>query len=103
MTLDQQFADDMIRLSDTAAKRGYHPRYFLQMIETRGAVAAARILLKGESVQSGLFRLAELGLLQHSMENIMLNPKYVELFTTTEKRVAGARLEALGFTPGLWE
>lgn len=93
----------MLRLYHVAAARRYHASYFMKMVSEQGGVEAVRALVKGDTVQSGLFRLHELGLLDVSTENLILNPKYDELFLSSEKRSARERVQALGFTPGGWE
>lgn len=101
--LELAFRDDMVRLYHVAAAQGYHATYFMRMVSEKGAVEAAKALVKGDTVQSGLFRLHELGLLHISTENLVLNPKYDELFLSSEKRAARERLLALGFSPGGWD
>ena len=101
--LEREFDDEMRRLYHVAAAKGYHATLFMQMVAQKGGPEAARILIEGDTVQTGLFRLAELGLLQVSVENTVLNPKCDELFLSRVKRAARERLEALGFTSGGWE
>jgi len=101
--LAAEFTDEMLRLCQTAPTRGYRPTYFHNMVLCLGGVGAAKALLRGKRAQSGLRRLAQIGMLGQSMEHTVLNPKYADLFTTEEKEVATDRLVALGFMPGNWE
>ncbi|MEP0766904.1 MAG: hypothetical protein HRF45_10250 [Fimbriimonadia bacterium] len=103
MTLEERFRADLLRTYVDAAKRGYHATYFMQMLETYGGVEMAKRLLDDDQVQSGLYRLAELGLLRLSVENLVLNPVYDELFLSSVKNAARKRLEDLGFEPGGWD
>jgi len=98
--LEREFEQELIETYKVAAKHGYHATYFLKMIGTHGGVETAKRLLADDQVQTGLFRLAELKILHISVENLVLERKYDELFLTSEKRAARERLRELGFEPG---
>ncbi len=102
-TNEQDFEQELVRTYKVAAQHGYHATYFMQMLGERGGVGTAEHLLGDEKVQSGLFRLKEEGLLHLSVENLVLNPRFSELFLSKCRRAAEERLKALNFTPGRWE
>lgn len=77
---------------------GYRPTYFLQMINERGGVGAARSLLVGRA-SDGFAKLWELGRLDLSVEALILQPAWHDLFTSEDKRVASDRLRAAGYNP----
>jgi hypothetical protein len=86
----------MLATYDEAAKHGYRPTYFLQMVEQYKGVGAARRLLRGEQ-QQGLFHLHKLGLLRISMEALVLDERFRCLFSEKELAEARRRLHALGY------
>jgi hypothetical protein len=100
--LEQEFEQELVRTYKVAAQHGYHATYFMLMLAQRGGVGTAEHLLDDATVQSGLFRLKEVGLLHLSVENLVLNPKFDALFLSKYKRAARERLEALKFAPGQW-
>ena len=96
--LEQQFHDEMIFTYKEAKKLGYRPNLFLKMLNKYGAINTAKKLLATEDfVQKGIIRLWELGGLSLSMEASVVKPKYRELFTEHEIRVANKRLKDLGY------
>ena len=93
--LEAAFTAEMEQTYRIAAKHGYRATYFLKMIGEHGAVNAAKILLAKDGIAEGLMRLSELGLLDTSMEAIVLKPAYAELFSPAERARARERLAAL--------
>ena len=100
MTLEQKFHREALSGCETLRrKHGYNPTYYLRMVAEQGAVGAAKHLLAAEGVQSGLFTLWECGRLEMSIEAMVINPEYAELFTPDEIRIARKRLADLRYTP----
>lgn len=75
-------------------KRGYNPFQFLEMVERYGdAVGATQHLLAQPGHTSyGFRRLLELGRLEDSVEFAVCLPWFSELFDTSERDEARARL-----------
>lgn len=96
--LEQEFEQELVRTYKIAAQHGYHATYFMQMLAEKGGVGTAEHLLGDDKVQSGLFRLKEEGLLHLSVESLVLNPRFSELFLSKHKRAAKERLQVLGYT-----
>ena len=66
---------------------------------TTEAPEYARQLLRREGTTDGFQRLKEEGRLDLTMEAVVLNPEYAELFTDEERSVAVRRLAEAGYQP----
>ena len=96
--LESYFQRDMVKIYIEAKKLGYNPTRFLQMIDEYGGLGTAKKLLSTEEfVQDGVVILWKLSRLDLSVEALVLNNKYSELFTEHEKEIAGKRLKRLGY------
>ena len=91
--LQAGFHQAMLDIYQIAVEHGYRATYFLRMISEHGGVGAAKRLLAASEPQAGLSRLWELGLLEHSMEALVLDPRWAKLFTNTERETARFRLD----------
>ena len=96
--LEEEFHLAMLSIDATAAKHGYRPSYFLRMVHELGGVRAAKQLLSTNDPQSGLAKLWELGLLDNSMEALVLQERWNELFSDDERQAARKRLQDYGYT-----
>jgi transcriptional regulator with XRE-family HTH domain len=81
ISLEEELKQTLRGTYDAARKRGYVATYFLQMLEEHGGVETAKRLLAKPEPQAGLFELWELGLLSESMEAVVLQNKFKDLFT----------------------
>lgn len=97
MVLEDELTVALRGTYEAAHSRGYNPTYFIQMLEQHGGLETARRLLAGSEPQTGLFKLYELGLLDESMEVVVLRERFAPLFTETELAEARHRLEELGY------
>jgi|SRR3990172_845883 len=95
--LELDFQRGMMSVYETARQHGYIASYFKQMLDRHGGVEAAKRLLAGEVIQSGLMRLWELKLLNHSMEALVIQERFRSLFTDDEVAEARRRLDELGY------
>jgi len=95
--LIKKFSIDMENICHEAAKFGYNPTYFWQMIQSMGGYQAAKRLIHGKNPQSGLTRLWKLGKLGLSLEAHAIKPEYSTLFTEEERQICKERLEAFGY------
>ena len=75
----------------------YWPNYFLRMVRNQGGVVAARKLLADRKVSEGYLRLVKARRLDLSVEYLVLKPRYAQLFTPEERKVARDRLATYGF------
>lgn len=96
---EAEFQGAMVEVYRRGARRGYRATYFLQMVLDHGGVEAARRLLRARNPQSGLTRLRELGILDSSVEALVLEDRWRTLFTDAERQTARERLEAFGYSP----
>ena len=99
MTIEKQFHQEMLRISDQAKEFGYYPSYFLGMVREQGGLGAAKQLLKGDEMSGGLMRLWEQKRLDVSVEALVLGELWASLFTDEEIASARWRLEELGYSP----
>jgi hypothetical protein len=77
----------------------YRATRFLQMITGQGGLVAAKALLHTPGLSDGFVALWERGRLDLTMEALILQLPWSDLFTEGELNVASQRLEALGYNP----
>jgi len=70
----------------------YHEKVFLNMVANLGARNAAKALLGTRDVQSGLRGLRRLGRLDLSVEHLVIQPRWRDLFKDYEREEARMRL-----------
>lgn len=93
--LAQRFQDRLWTSVHTSIELGYRPSIFIRMLEQHGGVQTAKRLIASGEIQSGIRKMAELGRLDITMEQIMLEPEFAPLFTKGELEAARWRLEQL--------
>ena len=83
------------------AKReaGYNATYFLRMVSDLGGYAAAQRLSHTATVSDGFTTLWEKGRLDISVEALVLQERFAELFTGEEREIARERLAQYGYRP----
>lgn len=98
-------ACEYVRVESKRRGDYYNPGDFLQMLHEDGAIKTVKRLLeappkgKPDVAQIGLDRLCMLGLLDWSMETIVLKPEYVTLLTEDERERAQRRLDERVWRP----
>jgi len=95
--LTDLFHKNMIQVYENAKDHDYFANYFKGMLDQYGGVDAAKRLLISSQPQTGLFRLWELKLLDSSMEALVIQERFCDLFTPEEIHQARQRLEELGY------
>ncbi len=95
--LERRFHNEMLGIYREAAKLGYRASYFHQMVGERGGLQAALDLLHKTQVSEGFTKLYELGRLDLSMENLVRQEPWCQLFTEEEIAIAEKRLKKLRF------
>lgn len=99
MSLEAEFHGAMVNIYWQAKKEcNYTAKRFLQLVLDQSGLQAARTLLAKNGVSDGFTALWECGRLDLTMEALVLNAKFSGLFTTDERAVAAARLQAYGYT-----
>lgn len=90
--LERRFDAAMLDIYHGAARLGYLPTRFLEMVQVYGGVETAHRLLATEKVQDGLGELFLLDRLDLTVEHHVLLPEFAPLFSGKELRTARARL-----------
>lgn len=75
----------------------YTATYFLSMLAEHGGLATARKLLNGSAVSDGFAALWERGRLDLTVEALVTDPEFAELFSEDEVRAARHRLNQFGY------
>jgi len=76
---------------------GYKPQAFITMTIADGTVNAVKNVINSEKIPEGFIKLWELNRLDLSMENIIQEEEWHELFTEDERNKAKKRLRDYGF------
>ena len=76
---------------------GYKATRFLQMLNDHGGLETARILLHARNVSDGYTALWERGRLDLTVEAVILNARWQELFNDEDREIARTRLEQYGY------
>lgn len=82
----------MLRIYEQAAELGYRPTRFLQMVQERGGIEAARDLIDRQTPSSGFTRLWELKRLDLSVEALATSNEFRSLFSDEHIDIATKRL-----------
>ncbi len=90
--LERRFDAAMLDIYHQAARLGYRPTRFLEMVRELGGVAAAHRLLADNKVHDGFAELFLLGRLDLTVEHHVLLPEFEPLFSPEERVIARARL-----------
>ena len=90
--LERRFDAAMIDIYHEAARLGYRPTRFLEMVRELGGVSTAHRLLAADKIHDGLAEVSLLGRLDLTVEHDVLWPESAPLFTDVERRVPMVRL-----------
>lgn len=97
-SLVDDFNSDMRAIYDRARSEAhYTATYFLSMLAEHGGLATARKLLHAPAISDGFANLWERRRLDLTVEALVTQPRYVELFTPEEVSTARYRLEQFGY------
>lgn len=96
--LEHRFDMSMMNIYHRArAEVNYNATRFLQMLHDHRGQGTARILLHSAIVSEGYTALWERGRLDLTVEALILEPQWHELFTEEEREIARKRLNDYGF------
>lgn len=96
--LSSEFDAAMLSIYQNALDQtGYRATRFLQLVQDNGGVSAATQLLQSPTHPEGLTKLWEMGRLDLSMECLVLDSQWSELFDEESLKVARKRLEDLNY------
>jgi hypothetical protein len=77
--------------------KGYKPTTLIRMIDDHGVVEAVKRLINSQKPPEGFTRLCKCNHLELSMENIIQEKEWNDLFTENERRKAKKRLSEYGY------
>ena len=101
--LERDFHAEMIGIYKRAkSEAGYNASRFLSMVNEHGGLATAQALLHAETVSDGYTALWERGRLDLTVEAVILEPRWRDLFTDDERSKALDRLRSYGYD-GAWD
>lgn len=96
--LENQFHRAMVGVYERALREcGHNATRFIQMVQNYRGLEAAKKLLHTAGFQYGFTELWQCGRLDITMEALVIQPQYAELFTEEEIQIARTRLEECGF------
>jgi hypothetical protein len=96
--LTRNFSRDMTGIYERATRElGYSASYFLRMLSEDGALETARRLVQSSTPSDGFTALWEFGRLDLTVEALVLESQYAELFEDELLDTAAERLRAYGF------
>lgn len=96
--LDVIFHHAMVGVYENAREHDYFATYFKGMLDRYGGLETAHRLLAKKEIQAGLMKLWELGLLDQSMEALVIQERFGPLFTPAEIQEAQRRLAELDYS-----
>jgi hypothetical protein len=97
--LDTRFNQAMVDIYVTAKLEcAYNATRFFGMIAELGGLDAARRLIHSECESDGYRKLWSRGRLDLTVEALILEPEWAELFTDDDRAKARGRLEQFGYT-----
>jgi len=97
--LENLFHQEMINIYARGLKEcGYRASRFLVMVNETGGLQAAKTLINAPGVSDGFAALWERGRPDLTVEAIILDPKWKELFTGHELDIARGRLSKVGLS-----
>jgi hypothetical protein len=94
---EQRFDAAMMNIYHRARKEaGYNATRYLQMLHDQGGLGTAQTLLHARQVSEGYTALWERKRLELTVEALVLQPEWRELFTPEELDIARQRLQQYG-------
>jgi hypothetical protein len=97
--LSHEFGRRMVDIYHRAlGEANYNAAYFRSMLSQLGPIETARKLLAAPTVSDGFAALWERGRMDLTVEALVLDPEFAELFDEGERDVARRRLEQFGFS-----
>ena len=97
---EEEFHNAMLRIYRRAKDEcGYNATRFLQMLAELGGMETARRLLSTDEPQIGFTELWEARRLDLTVEALVLQPEWRDLFSSDQLECARSRLIAHGYDP----
>jgi len=100
MSLREEFDLAMADIYRRARREiGYNATRYIQMLGEYGGYGTAQRLLESGEIQYGFTELWQHGRLDLTVEALVLNPRYEELFSEEQRERARSRLKAHNYDP----
>ncbi len=100
--LEVKFHDAMLTIYKRAkSEADYNATRFLGMVAERGGLETAKYLLHAPAVSEGYTALWQRGRLDLSVEAVILEPEWRQLFSDQERQIAIDRLRDYGYRGAL--
>lgn len=98
--IEKEFAERMKAVYERGrSEAGYNASYFVSMLAQYGPQETAHKLLASPAISDGFAELWERKRLDLTVEAIVVDPKFSELFTPEELEIARKRLQQFGYNP----
>lgn len=96
--LEKEF-DNAVRNQITTILQttNYRPTYYMEMVHRHGAYQAAVDLVRASQPPAGFTRLYEMARLDLTVEALVIEPRFVDLFSQEDRDSALARLRKYGY------
>ena len=96
--IERRFNDAMLDVYRRAkAEANYNATRFLTMVTEQGGYDAAWTLIHASTVSDGYTALWDRGRLDLTVEAVILQPEWRDLFSDHEREIARRRLEGYGY------
>ncbi len=97
--IENAFHERMLALYHVVghSAEGYWPHRFLRAVKNHGGLAAAKKFINDAVVSDGFDRLETIGLLDFTVEALILKKPWSQLFTAAEQDIARSRLQEHGY------
>jgi hypothetical protein len=92
MRVEDKFEIRIDKMIEDCKGIGYTPSTFIKMRNEQGTVESIKKLVMSVNATSGYMKLLENGHLDLSLENIIQEPEWEELFTSEEREFAKKKL-----------
>lgn len=95
----QAFHQAAASLINSIENRVYRPNYFISLMAESGAYEAARQVIHSQNIPDGFLTLQQAGQLRLTIEALVLQPEWADLFEPETLQAARHRLDTFGFQP----
>jgi hypothetical protein len=93
----QAFHQAAVSLINSIEDRVYRPNYFISLMAESGAFQAACQVIHSTHIPDGFLTLQQAGQLGLTIEALVLQPEWAEIFEPETLRLARERLTAFGY------
>jgi hypothetical protein len=92
-TIEKEFKKAVDDLIKKMKEKGHTPTRLMQSIENNGTIQAVKNILAQRRPPAGFTKLKDKGKLEHTLEYLVLHPKWHDLFTHAELEEAHKRIK----------